>query len=109
MYFHQKSSYLGSLLGMEWTLFASLFYFPITDRVTALWGVVSVRIGHIHAGVHSLLSKRQKIDSPKNITWFAMANWRIERKGSIGRTVIYFLPKIGTGCANHLINHHAPV
>ena len=41
--------------------------------MTVLQGVVSFRIGHIHTGMHSLLPKRQRIDSPENITWFVMA------------------------------------
>ena len=49
-------------------------FWPIKDHVTVLKGVVSLRSGHIHTGMHSLLLKRQRIDCPENITWFVMGN-----------------------------------
>ena len=59
---------VNSLTGRkQWILLASLSCCPITDNVTVLQGVLSFRIGHIHAGMHSLLPKRQRIDPSENI------------------------------------------
>ena len=63
---------------MECTSFAALFCCPIRDHVTVLLGVVSFRISHINAGMHSLLPKRQRIDFPNNVMWFFMGNQHIQ-------------------------------
>ena len=38
---------------------------------------------HIHAGMHSLLPKRDMIDSPENITWFVVGSYDKEQIRSI--------------------------